>query len=130
MLEKLGDKPKQPASGHPPARSPVPERSEFDALSMSDLLDAREQYHVHLMRHPKVVATAIGYYRIRKGDTPPGVSPAVHGNGPRNLMNSEVRSYSWPAVLVFVEDWIAATDFGSGRPYSADDSVPKTLYLP
>ncbi|GLR86476.1 hypothetical protein [Bradyrhizobium iriomotense] len=97
---------------------------------MSDLLDAREQYHVHLMRHPKVVATAIGYYRIRKGDTPPGVHPPVHGTGPRNLMNSEVRSYSWPAVLVFVEDWIAATDFGSGRPYDADEIVPKTLYLP
>ena len=114
----------------PASHSHVPERSEYDALSMVDLLDAREQYHVHLMRQPKVVATAIGYYRIRKNDTPPGVYPPVHGDGPRYLANSEVRAYSWPAVLVFVEDWIAATEFGNGRPYGADEIVPKTLYLP
>ncbi len=130
MNAKRADVSRQPGPNRPRAQSPTPERSEYDALSMSDLLDAREQYHVHLMRHPKVVATAIGYYRIRKEDTPPGVSPAVRGKGPRNLMNSEVRSYSWPAVLVFVEDWIAATDFGSGRAYDADEIVPKTLYLP
>lgn len=118
------------ASVPPAGHAHVPERSEYDALSMRDLLDAREQYHVHLMRHPKVIATAIGYYRIRKDDTPPGVYPAVHGDGPRNLANSEVRSYSWAAVLVFVEDWIAATEFGSGRPYDANEIVPKTLYLP
>lgn len=105
-------------------------RSEYDALSMTDLLEAREQYHIHLMRHPKVVATAIGYYRIRKGDTQPGVIPAIHGDGPRRLDNSEVRSYSWPCVLVFVEDWIKATDFGHDRIYDTNDIVPKTLYLP
>src|SRR4029077_15575891 len=44
----------------------------YAALSLRDLLDARDQYHVHLMRHPNVMATAIGYYRIRKGDSRPG----------------------------------------------------------
>ncbi len=101
-------------------RAHIPERSEYDALSMRDLLDAREQYHIHLMRHPKVLATAVGYYRIRKGA----------GNGPRTLDNSEVRSNSWPAVLVFVDDWIAATEFGSGKRYRAEERVPTTLYLP
>ncbi|WP_229180080.1 hypothetical protein [Bradyrhizobium ivorense] len=119
-----------PAAAPPASRAHSPERSEYDALSMLDLLDAREQYHVHLMRHPKVLATAIGYYRIRKEDTPPGVTPIVRGEGVRTLTNSEVRSYSWPAVLVFVDDWIAATEFGSGRRYNADEAVPKTLYLP
>ncbi|HKU95482.1 MAG TPA: hypothetical protein VJR58_09405, partial [Vineibacter sp.] len=119
-----------PAAAPPASRAHSPERSEYDALSMLDLLDAREQYHVHLMRHPKVLATAIGYYRIRKEDTPPGVIPIVRGDGVRTLTNSEVRSYSWPAVLVFVDDWIAATEFGSGRRYNADEAVPKTLYLP
>jgi hypothetical protein len=84
-----------------------PARSEYNALSISDLLDAREQYHVHLMRHPNVVATAIGYYRIRHGDTPPGVASVVKGTGPRTLTNSEVRYYSWPAILVFVEEWVS-----------------------
>ena len=107
-----------------------PARSEYDALSMSDLLDAREQYHVHLMRHPNVVATAIGYYRIRRGDTPPGVAPVVRGTGPRTLTNSEVRYYSWPAILVFVEEWVSADEFAKGHRYSPDEIVPRTLYLP
>jgi hypothetical protein len=107
-----------------------PARSEFDELSLHDLLDARDQYHIHLMRHPKVVATAIGYYRIRSGDTPPGVKPVVKGTGPRTLTNSEVRGYSWPAVLVFVEEWIAAGEFSKGRAFDPDEMVPSTLYLP
>jgi hypothetical protein len=105
------------------ARSP--ERSDYDVLSMLDLLEARDQYHIHLMRHPKVVATAVGYYRIRQGDTPPGVKPVIKGKGPRTLTNSEVRSYSWPAILVFVEEWIAAE-----KSTDPDELVPPTLYLP
>lgn len=107
-----------------------PARSEYDALSLSDLLDAREQYHIHLMRHPNVVATAIGYYRIRHGDTPPDVAPVVKGTGPRTLTNSEVRSYSWPAILVFVEEWVSADEFAKGHRYSPEEMVPSALYLP
>jgi hypothetical protein len=107
-----------------------PARSEYDELSMLDLQEAREQYHIHLMRHPKVVATAVGYYRIRSEDTPPGVLPRVKGTGERTLTNSEVRSYSWPAILVFVEEWIPADMFGADRTYDPDAIVPPTLYLP
>src|SRR5215813_6221965 len=92
----------------------------YSALSLRDLLDARDQYHIHLMRHPNVVATAIGYYRIRHEDTPPGVKPVVKGTGRRTLANSEVRSYSWPAVLVFVAKWEEAADFAAGRRYDPD----------
>ena len=42
------------------------ELSRFEQLSLKDLLEARDQYHIHLMRHPNVVATAVGRYRIRK----------------------------------------------------------------
>ncbi len=108
----------------------VPTHTEYDALSLRDLLDARDQYHIHLMRHPKVVATAIGYYRIRQGDSRPGEQPVVRGEGPRTLENSEVRTYSWPAVLVFVEEWIAEEEFAKGRRYDPDEIVPKTLFLP
>jgi hypothetical protein len=105
-------------------------RQDYAALSLKDLLDARDQYHVHLMRQPNVVATAIGYYRIRKEDTPPGVEPAHHGEGRRTLTNSEIRPYSWPAVLVIVAEWAEATEFGAGRTYDPDAIVPRTLYLP
>jgi hypothetical protein len=65
------------------------------------------------------------YYRIRHEDTPPGAEHPVKGTGPRTLTNSEVRSYSWPAILVFVEEWIPAET--STGP---DELVPPTLYLP
>jgi hypothetical protein len=40
----------------------------FAALSTRDLLEARDQYHWHLIHKPNVVGTAIGLYRIRKSD--------------------------------------------------------------
>jgi len=113
----------------------TPRRSEghlpqYAALSLRDLLDARDQYHIHLMRYPNVVATAVGYYRIRSEDSLPGVKPVVKGEGPRRLGNSEVRPYSWPAILVFVAQWADATEFGKGQKFDPDEMVPKTLYLP
>ncbi len=104
----------------------------FEQLSLRDLLEARDQYHIHLMRHPNVVATAIGRYRIRKEEGWPsdrGASKPVTGE--RTLVNSEVRPYSWPAVLVFVERWEDADAFGGkDGQYDPDQMVPRTLYLP
>lgn len=42
------------------------ESSDFASLSLRDLLEARDLYHLHLMNKKNVVATAVGYYRIRK----------------------------------------------------------------
>jgi hypothetical protein len=109
------------------------EANRYEQLSLRDLLDARDQYHVHLMRHPNVVATAIGRYRIRKEDSWPSDhgSGETRGKGERTLLNSEVRPYSWPAVLVFVEQWEDPEAFGGkGGEYRPDQMVPRTLYLP
>lgn len=98
----------------------------YDQLSVRDLLDARDQYHIHLMRHTNVMATAIGRYRIRVMDSWPtedGLGK-VHGKHPRTLGNSEIRYYSWPAILVFVEQWEDPKALAPG------ELVPKTLYLP
>ena len=56
----------------------------YDQLSLRDLLDARDQYHIHLMQHPNVVATAVGRYRIRKKDSwPTKTGPGkIHGHYP------------------------------------------------
>jgi hypothetical protein len=40
----------------------------FAALSTKDLLDARDQYHWHLIHKKNVVGTTIGLYYIRKTD--------------------------------------------------------------
>ncbi|MCW1406676.1 hypothetical protein OLZ32_03635 [Rhizobium sp. 1AS11] len=98
----------------------------YDQLSLRDLLDARDQYHIHLMRHANVVATAIGLYRIRTKDSWPTErgEGKVHGTYARTLANSQIRYYSWPAILVFVERWVPEKDLKPG------DFVPKTLYLP
>src|SRR5262249_26962518 len=99
----------------------------FDQLTLRDLLEARDLYHVQLMQHPNVVATAIGRYRIRKTDSWPtqnGIGKR-HGTFARTLENSEVRYYSWPAILVFVSKWESARTLVA-LPGGA---VPKTFYL-
>jgi len=105
--------------------------NDYEHLSLRDLLDARALYHVHLMRHPNVVATAVGRYRIRRTDDWPTEEGFGHkGTYERTLANSEVRPYSWPAVLVFVDKWEPESAFKRKGGYDPDDFVPKTLYLP
>ena len=110
----------------------------FAALSTRDLLEARDQYHWHLIHKPNVVGTAIGLYRIRKSDPWPNEKQsdsdqararAAEPKEERTFENSEVRDYSWPCVLVFVEKWQYHTDFG-GKPFDPDQIVPRTLYMP
>jgi hypothetical protein len=100
-------------------------------LTLRDLLEAREAYHVHLTRLDNVVATAVGFYRIRKND-PDADNPASAGvrpftnRGLRTLENSVVTEWSVPAVLVFVRQWEKASRL-KPRP---DQIVPPRLYLP
>ena len=105
---------------------------DYTALSLTDLLTARDIYHLHLMNKKNVVATAIGYYRIRKvDDWPTSENPNPDTSKsktiPRTLGNSEVRPYSWPSILVFVENWELEENLINS---TSADIVPKTLYLP
>jgi hypothetical protein len=95
-------------------------------LSLNDLVTARDLFHVHLMRYPNVVATAIGRYRIRQGDSWPNDKKKIHGTSARRLDNSEVRPYSWPCILVFVDQWQDSKEFSS-KP---DQFVPGTIFMP
>lgn len=92
----------------------------YQSLSIRDILDARDAYHVFLMRKKNVIGTAIGKYRPRK--------TGVDKKEPKTLENTELRSYSWPCVMVFVENWIAEEKFGK-RGASNDDYLPQRLYL-
>lgn len=86
----------------------------LQALSVTDLLAARDLYHHHLTNKPNVVGTAIGRYLIREQ---PG--------GARTLVNSRVeQGFSWPCVMVFISDWAAPKSL---TPY---DYVPKQLFMP
>jgi len=101
---------------------------DFNTLSIADLLAARENFHLHLMNKPNVVGTAIGRYRIRKSDPWPSHDHAevVRKTHPeRTLQNSEVRPYSWPAILVFVDQWKQLDDF-----QFPDQAVPRAVYMP
>lgn len=110
---------------------------DFALLALRDLLDAREHFHTHLIHKRNVIGTAIGRYLIRKTDPyptreAPGLKPAVTSTevkrprGERTLENSEVRSYSWPCVLVFLSEWV---DVHSGR-LAPEDVVPPAIYMP
>ena len=106
--------------------------TDFNLLSLRDLLAARDQFHLHLVNKPRVVATAVGRYRIRVDE--PWSSPQNPMGGPakgqeahpkRTLGNSEVRSYSWPAILVFVDSWVQVHDLAH-----PEDAVPPAVYMP
>lgn len=110
----------------------------FAALSTKDLLDARDQYHWHLIHKRNVVGTAIGLYFIRNEDPWPSENhtDAAYAktvkNRPRSertFSNSSVREYSWPCVIVLVDEWRKPEQFGTGG-LDYDDMVPKTLYMP
>jgi hypothetical protein len=113
---------------------------DYSKLSLADLITARDQFHLHLMQKANVVGTAVGLYLIRKTDPYPQKKRPLRtgersdaGTAPkpaRTLGNSEVRNYSWPAVLVFVSKWEHKTQFGGGRRYSPTDFVPEAIYLP
>jgi hypothetical protein len=115
--------------------SPLSAQQNFQSLSLKDLLEARDLYHWHLSNKANVVGTAVGLYLIRKDDPWPRDRAESRGNsspigkGIRTFDNSEVRPYSWPAVIVLVQDWVDATEFGHGK-VDPDHMVPRTLYMP
>ena len=112
---------------------PFPPPRDYASLSVRDLLDARDAYHLHLSHLSNVVATAVGRYRIKTDDWssehPPAVPPPrdyVKPKGARRLDNSVVRDWSWPCVLVFVQEWVEQEEFAA----SPDQMVPRALFLP
>jgi hypothetical protein len=105
---------------------------DFSALSLGDLLRARDEFHLHLVHKANVVGTAIGRYRIRKTDPWPdrhGGARDSRTKEPRTLANSETRSYSWPAILVFVSDWFPDHAFGAGARFAPEDYIPPAIYM-
>ena len=108
----------------------------FDMLSLPELLEARDLFHNTLISKPSVRATAIGRYLIRKEESlPPAqaektpIQRPSRTKPPRTLANSEVRVYSWPCVLVFVDEWISPQEFATGSA-NPENMVPKVLELP
>jgi hypothetical protein len=107
--------------------------SNFASLSLKDLVEARDQFHYHLINKKNVVATALGLYRIRKDDPwpdkehPSAKRPRKSKSERRTLFNSEVRPYSWPCVYVFVSHWEYEEELSKTDP---SDVVPKTIFLP
>jgi len=110
-----------------------PPRRDFSSLSVRDLVEARDAYHLHLLHLANVTATAIGRYRIHEDDWyakhPPGEkrpNEPAHVAPPKTLFNTVVKPWSWPCVLVFVDHWVDRADFAR----SPDQMVPRALFLP
>src|SRR4029077_12921518 len=100
---------------------PLSLHNEFSMLDLTDLLLARDRNHIELMRNPHVLGTAVGLYLIRKSDPWPRKNsnrPRGYKERPaRTLQNSEVRDYSWPCIMSFVDDW------------AVKRQLPEALYL-
>jgi hypothetical protein len=104
----------------------------FNSLSIKDLIEARDLFHVHLINKRNVIATAVGRYRVRENEPWPneeGYADSLkpRQKGERTLLNSEVREYSWPCILVFVEKWEQRDILAD---YGEDDIVPRNIYMP
>jgi hypothetical protein len=106
-----------------------PPKRDFFSLSLTDLIEAREAYHVHLDSMEHIVATAIGRFRIRKTDSDfksPGKVEGYGKGGPRTFANSEILDWSWPCVLVLSDHWFTPQEM-CDHPYYA---VPPYLFMP
>ena len=113
-----------------------PPKRNFHSLSVRQLLEARDAFHSHLLHLANVVGTGIGLYRIRQeevdADDPEASDARVQARqrgeykspGPRTLANSVTRSWSWPCVLVFVNEWKTEEAFRD----HPDEMVPRFLY--
>ena len=107
------------------------QHTQFNNLSVKDLLEARDLFHVHLMNKENVVGTAIGRFRIRNEDIedgkiikrPPGYQ---HSYG-RTLGNSKVVDESWPCILVFVSLWKTKDEMKRG---DISQLIPPNIYMP
>ncbi len=86
-------------------------------LSISDLLDAREAFHIMLMKKTNVVGTAIGKFRRR----------IKKGNDAKRLDNTIVDENSWPCIIVFVDHWMTMEEFRSSSKF--DSYITPTLDL-
>lgn len=102
---------------------------DFSSLTLEDLLEARDNYHVHLANLDHVVGTAVGKYLIREED-PDAKNPDKEHPRPvadiRTLSNTVIKPWSWPAVIVFVNQWATPHELDK-RP---EEFVPLRLYLP
>ncbi len=101
---------------------------DFASLGLIDLVQARDLYHVQLANLPNVIGTAVGRYLIRCDDPllkNPAAPPMQH-KPPRYIDNVAIASWSWPAVLVFVEKWQETGDFQK----NPQDYIPPRLFLP
>lgn len=107
----------------------------FHHLSVKDLAEARDLFHVHLMNKRNVIATAIGRYRIRTSDfvKVKGKDTLLYKpvktfpNKPRLLEESIVTEFSWPCVLVFVKKW---EDEKSLINDGGNNIIPKSIFMP
>jgi hypothetical protein len=113
--------------------NPFLQKTRFHSLSIRDLLEARDAYHVHIANLENVVGTAIGRYLVRDRDSKKKPESFFQSDiqsekerPPRTLNNSRSHSWSWPCVLVFVSRWVPFKQF------SKDPSqyIPSHLYLP
>jgi hypothetical protein len=109
--------------------NPLNPLTDFHSLSLRDLLEARDLYHLHLTERKGVLATAVGRYLIRHNDSWPNQRPVVKHKGPKTLANAHIRPYSWPCVLVFVEKWVSEQEL-KRYGYKPTDVVPSALHMP
>ena len=105
----------------------------YDQLSLRDLLDARDLYHIHLMQHRNVVATAVGRYRIRQKDSWPNEKGDRKGSWTtrgRSRIRKSGPTRGPPSWSSLSSGKTSAAFCGQGGRVRSRSARAKTLYLP
>jgi hypothetical protein len=103
--------------------------SGFSSIGLPELIEARDQFHIHLMNKKNVVGTAIGRYPIRREeiDKNGNYKPKPRNQkSERTLDNSIVIDISWPCILVLVKEWEEESDL---LDEDGTNILPKTIYM-
>ena len=110
----------------------------FTLLSLKDLIEARDLFHVHLMNKANVLATAVGKYLIRFEDIDPKTNkilpeekrlpPAKRSQ--RTLFNSTILKESWPCILVYIDTWVNQGELTTKFSEDLTQIIPKCIYMP
>lgn len=106
---------------------------DFNSLSIRDLVEARDMFHVHLTNKRNVIATAIGRYLIRlididdNGYYRPNVYKPHEEKPKRTMDNSIVTNMSWPCILVYISEWEEKIKILNR---DVADLIPKSLFMP
>ena len=90
----------------------------FHSLGVRDLLDARDQFHLHLVHKKNVFATAVGFYLIRNDDPDAGdhAKTAIAAKKRGTYWRADIREFHRASLVLALRPGLCHPLAGHERP--------------